>query len=98
MQVTEKDNSGNQPAGSALSAGLGEETGALYLLARVREALGDNGKRMQDELIEYCRALRNERDSYRAALEQIGADGAKISQGWAAEYHMIARKALRNIA
>lgn len=30
---------------------------AFDLLSRVRMALGDNGKRMQDELIEYCREL-----------------------------------------
>lgn len=30
---------------------------ALDLVSRIREALGDNGKRMQDELIEYCKKL-----------------------------------------
>jgi len=30
---------------------------ALYLVARIREALGDNGLRMQDELIGYCKHL-----------------------------------------
>lgn len=30
---------------------------SLYLVARIREALGDNGLRMQDELIEYCKHL-----------------------------------------
>jgi hypothetical protein len=30
---------------------------AFDLLSRVRFALGDNGKRMQDELIEYCKEL-----------------------------------------
>ena len=33
------------------------ETGALHLLARIREALGDNGTRMQGELMDYCREL-----------------------------------------
>ena len=31
---------------------------SLYLVARIREALGDNGLRMQDELIEYCKRLK----------------------------------------
>lgn len=30
----------------------------LDLLSRIRFALGDNGKRMQSELIEYCAELR----------------------------------------
>lgn len=34
-----------------------QETGALYLVAQIREALGDNGQRMQDELLAYCRRL-----------------------------------------
>lgn len=34
------------------------EIGALHLVARIREALGDNGVRMQDELLEYCAELR----------------------------------------
>jgi hypothetical protein len=34
-----------------------EQTGALYLVAQIREALGGNGTRMQDELITYCRNL-----------------------------------------
>ena len=32
---------------------------ALHLVSRIREALGDNGKRMQDELLAYCRELIN---------------------------------------
>ena len=46
------------------------ETGALYLLARIREALGDNGARMQDELLEYCRELRDSA----GALAALGDD------------------------
>ena len=34
-----------------------QETGALYFVAQIREALGDNGTRMQDELLAYCREL-----------------------------------------
>jgi hypothetical protein len=34
-----------------------EATAALDLVSRIRFALGDNGKRMQDELIEWCKTL-----------------------------------------
>jgi len=30
---------------------------ALMLVAKIREALGDDGRRMQDELLTYCRQL-----------------------------------------
>ena len=46
------------------------EVGALHLLARVREALGDNGTRMQDELLGYCRELRDSA----GALAALGED------------------------
>ena len=36
-----------------------DATSAFDLLSRVRFALGDNGKRMQDELIAYCAELRD---------------------------------------
>ena len=42
---------------------------SLYLVARIREALGDNGLRMQDELIEYCKALK-QRSDYRRSSRQ----------------------------
>ena len=35
------------------------ETGALMLVAQIREALGDNGTRMQAELLDYCAELRD---------------------------------------
>ena len=57
-----------------------DATGALHLLARIREALGDNGARMQDELLEYCAELRDaatERDRYRSALEKIALMGCR---------------------
>lgn len=39
---------------------------ALDLVSRIRQALGDDGKRMQDELIEWCRTLANtEKDANR---------------------------------
>lgn len=34
-----------------------DQMAALGLVARIREALGDNGVRMQDELIAYCKEL-----------------------------------------
>ena len=36
-----------------------EAASALDLLSRVRFALGDNGLRMQDELIAYCAEMRD---------------------------------------
>ena len=38
---------------------------ALDLVSRIRFALGDDGKRMQDELIAYCAELRELADRYR---------------------------------
>jgi hypothetical protein len=52
---------------------------SLYLVARIREALGDNGLRMQDELIEYCKTLKQRSDSispHRASMASIGNDRA----------------------
>ena len=43
----------------------------IDLVSRIRFALGDDGARMQDELVDYCRELRakvDERDRYREAL------------------------------
>ena len=34
-----------------------DATAALVLVSRIRMALNDNGKRMQDELLDYCRDL-----------------------------------------
>lgn len=39
--------------------------GLLRLVCDVRFALGDDGKRMQDELIELCAALRKDAERYR---------------------------------
>jgi hypothetical protein len=44
---------------------------ALSLVARIREALGDNGKRMQPELIEYCRQLVADRAELVEALREL---------------------------
>lgn len=37
-----------------------QQAGALDLVSRIRFALGDNGRRMQPELIAYCRDLREQ--------------------------------------
>ena len=39
------------------NAAADDAAGALDLVSRIREALGDHGLRMQDELLEYCREL-----------------------------------------
>lgn len=49
----------------SMNAARIEATGALSLLARIREAVGDDGKRMQDELIEYLRQMRADAERYR---------------------------------
>ncbi|OQA31299.1 MAG: hypothetical protein BWY56_02391 [Acidobacteria bacterium ADurb.Bin340] len=45
----------------------------LSYLADLRFALGDDGRRMQDELLDYCRELRRNKDAIQAALGN-GAD------------------------
>ena len=39
------------------NAAADDAAGALDQVSRIREALGDHGLRMQDELLEYCREL-----------------------------------------
>ena len=48
-----------------------DHAAALGLVADVRFALGDNGKRMQPELIEWCRWLRKDSGRY-AWLRDVG--------------------------
>lgn len=52
-----------------------ESAGALDLVSRIRFALGDNGKRMQDELIEYCKELAHNQ----SVLESL-ANGLKTQK------------------
>jgi len=68
----------------ALAKAEGDATSLLFLLAQIREALGDNGKRMQNELVDYCRDLRRSKDTIQAALGN-GADEAAWEPGehWA---------------
>ena len=47
-----------------------EAASALDLLSRVRFALGDNGVRMQDELIAYCAELRDAMALSKQALDE----------------------------
>lgn len=56
----------------------------LSYLADLRFALGDDGRRMQDELLEYCRDLRRSKGTIQAALGN-GADEAAWEPGehWA---------------
>lgn len=58
---------------------------AFALLARIREAVGDDGKRMQDELIEYLRQMRVDAERWQKCkrmrkswwLEAIAEAGTK---------------------
>ena len=55
------------------------EPGALYLLAQIREALGDNGKRMQPELIAYCRELVDQRDDLIATIATMSEENSQLA-------------------
>lgn len=50
----------------------------LNLIADIRFAIGDDGKRMSDELIEYCRELSKDAEQYRYAV----AIGGNQSMNW----------------
>ena len=73
-----------QAAKLAQAQAKGDATAMLSYLADLRFALGDNGKRMQDELLDYCRDLRRSKDVIQAALGN-GADEAAWEPGehWA---------------
>ena len=43
----------------------------LNLLADLREAVGDHGRRMQPELVEYCRELGGHADTIRQLKESL---------------------------
>lgn len=55
----------------------------FMLVARIREALGDNGERMQHELIEYARHLKAQAGSAAELRESVRAcrDGIEALQG-----------------
>lgn len=52
-------------------------TALIALLADIRKACGDDGKRMQPELVEFIGAMSTERDQHRAEVERLRADAAK---------------------
>lgn len=56
----------------------------LSYLSDLRFALGDDGLRMQDELLEYCRELRRNKDAIQAALGNgADEDAWKPGEHWA---------------
>ena len=65
-----------------------DHAAALGLVADVRFALGDNGKRMQPELIEWATGLRRDaeryqwlRDAYNRPSDEVDEDGAFVVGG-----------------
>ena len=65
-----------------------DHAAALGLVADVRFALGDNGKRMQPELIEWATGLRRDaeryqwlRDAYNRPTDEVDEDGAFVVGG-----------------
>lgn len=48
--------------------------GLLSLVADIREAVGDKGKMMQPELVEYIRGLKNEVDLLKTLLTEAAND------------------------
>lgn len=58
-----------------------DNIGLLHLLAQIREACGDNGKRMQDELVEYIRDERQGHISHIALLKaSLKKDQARVRE------------------
>lgn len=53
------------------------EASLLRLVCDIRFAVGDNGKRMQPELIEYLKQMRADADRYRATLASTTAQPAE---------------------
>lgn len=53
-------------------------TSLIALLADIRKACGDNGKRMQPELVEFIGSLTAERDQLRAEVERLRADAERL--------------------
>lgn len=56
--------------------GDGDYVSVLRLVARIREAIGDNGRLMQDELVERCRALAED-----SALLNLARDSVVVYRG-----------------
>lgn len=53
-----------------------QNTSLLYLLAQIREACGDNGKRMQDELVVYISGLHQDAISLRKFAAKVAQQTA----------------------
>lgn len=58
-------------------------TSLLALLADIRMACGDNGKRMQPELVEFIGAMKAQRDQLRAEAERLRVDAERYQ--WLAD-------------
>lgn len=50
-----------------------QQARALDLVSRIRQALGDDGRRMQDELIEWCRGLADDAHDRNALMQRHNA-------------------------
>lgn len=61
-----------------------EDYTCLMLLAEIREACGDNGKRMQPELVNYIREL------YKIAKKVIDIDKTNTLDGVSQEFELLA--------
>lgn len=60
----------DQLAAMASSAQDVPSAGLLKLVCDIRFAVGDNGKRMQPELVEYLKQMRADADAFRASAQQ----------------------------
>jgi len=58
-----------------------ENARLIQLLTDIRFALGDDGKRMQDELVEYCKEVKAERDRLRGFVNEVYSFGLDIGHG-----------------
>ena len=55
-----------------------ENASLLRLVSDIRVALGDNGKRMQPELVEYCKELRKNAERWRFAKLLFVSNGLRM--------------------
>lgn len=66
-------------------------TSLLSLLADIRKACGDNGKRMQPELVELIGELATERERLRAEVERLRAE----REHWHASFQHVSEVLIR---
>lgn len=57
-----------------------DATAALRLVSRIRFALGDNGARMQDELIEWCKSLSADAECFRFWVREASCNPVGIAK------------------